>query len=248
MNYILVNNQVIEYTIIKKVNKKHITITIQPNKQIIVTSPKAVTTKEITNLLHQKSLWILKKLAEISARPSAITKQFLEGEMFPYLGNEYPLRISKYVSTNKRKGLSLHFTGRDFHAQVDAALSSADYMPLMTEQFKIWYISRGNELLTDRLSIYCPLLGLNPKRVTFKEQKRRWGSCNSSGVIYLNWRLLMAPIEIVDYVLVHELAHLKHMNHSKQFWELVESLFPDYKTAKSWLKEHGPCLTLAHNT
>ncbi len=108
---------------------------------------------------------------------------------------------------------------------------------------KKWYISKARELLAERIRIYSPLIGLSPKKLAVKEQKTRWGSCSSKGNINLNWKLVMSPLPVADYVVIHELCHLKEMNHSKKFWGIVEAIMPDYKVYRKWLKENGYTLS-----
>lgn len=87
-------------------------------------------------------------------------------------------------------------------------------------------------------------MGVTLNDVQLKEQRMRWGSCTSEGNIYLNWRIIMSPMSIIDYVLVHELAHLRYMNHSNDYWNFVRSILPDYEQRKDWLRVNGPTLTL----
>jgi predicted metal-dependent hydrolase len=87
-------------------------------------------------------------------------------------------------------------------------------------------------------------MDLKPSGAVVKEQKLRWGSCTSMGIINLNWRLFLAPMRIIDYVIVHELAHLRYHNHSKDFWNLVRSIIPDYEERKEWLRVNGPTLII----
>ena len=97
-------------------------------------------------------------------------------------------------------------------------------------------------LMEQRVAIYAPLLGRQPSKVMVREQKSRWGSCNSKGELRFNWKLIMAPPSVVDYVAVHELCHLKEMNHSAAFWKLVETLCPEHKACRQWLKDYGGLL------
>lgn len=101
-----------------------------------------------------------------------------------------------------------------------------------------WYFALAIKIINRRVNRYSRLLDLFPKEVIIKDQKKRWGSCSSSGILRFNWRIVMAPISIVDYVIVHEMCHLRIKNHSSDFWKLVSVALPDYQRRKDWLKNN----------
>lgn len=106
------------------------------------------------------------------------------------------------------------------------------------------YRNSARKVFTKRVEFYHKVTGGTYTSITIRDQKSRWGSCSSRGTLSFNYRLVFAPPAVLDYVVVHELCHLTHMNHSKDFWNMVASVMPDYKTYKNWLKEHGQELTL----
>ncbi|MDE6882701.1 MAG: M48 family metallopeptidase [Lachnospiraceae bacterium] len=106
------------------------------------------------------------------------------------------------------------------------------------------YINAAKEYFPKRTAYFHQFTGGTYKRITIRDQKTRWGSCSAKGTLSFNWRLMLAPPAILDYVVVHELCHLTHMNHSAAFWQAVESVYPDYRSARQWLKEHGQELIL----
>lgn len=108
-----------------------------------------------------------------------------------------------------------------------------------TEEEITDYRKKAEMILTERVHYYEPILGVKVNRIHIKDQKTRWGSCSSKKNVNLNWRLILAPQEVMDYVIIHELCHLIEMNHSRAFWELVESICPDYRERKQWLKENA---------
>lgn len=107
------------------------------------------------------------------------------------------------------------------------------------EALKAWLVKESGQYFTGRLDYFCKLMGLEFNRVTIRAQKTRWGSCSKKSNLNFNWKLIMAPKWVIDYVIVHEACHLRHMNHSKEFWSMVESYSKDFKTAKTWLRENG---------
>ena len=109
------------------------------------------------------------------------------------------------------------------------------------------YRNAAKEYFTKRVEHYIQITGGTYTRITIRDQKTRWGSRSSSGTLSFNYRLMYAPLKVLDYVVVHELCHITHMNHSKEFWNMVASILPDYKESRNWLKEHGRELNIEHH-
>lgn len=106
------------------------------------------------------------------------------------------------------------------------------------------YRDAARKYFTERVAYYHTLTGGRYTSITIRDQKTRWGSCSSRGTLSFNYRLIFAPPRVLDYVVVHELCHLTHMDHSKSFWDMVERIMPDYRVYKQWLRDHGQELTL----
>lgn len=249
MPIIQYNQTTIPYTLIRKPKLKNISIRINQQSEIIVTAPKYIEQTYLDEVLNKKAPWILKQLHSIAQRPVPPTPMlFQTGDTINYLGKPCKLVVhftNPIENTTTRKPIvSLEREGQTFHLTVSGDVPEAIYQESMREVFKHWFIQHGNNLVAERLELYCPVMAVRPSKVVLKEQKRRWGTCTGKGAIYLNWRLMMAPLSILDYVLVHELAHLKHPNHSKAFWGFVESIVPDYKLQKTWLRNNGSQLSL----
>ena len=121
---------------------------------------------------------------------------------------------------------------------------AADHPPL-SDKDRARYISIARDIFTRKAAYYSRIMGVSYGRITIREQKTRWGSCSSKGNLNFNWRLILAPEEVLDYVVVHELAHRREMNHSKAFYAVVESVLPDYRQARRWLRDHGDSLWTA---
>lgn len=109
----------------------------------------------------------------------------------------------------------------------------------MAQQLRFWMIDKAEELIKKRTDEYSKVIGVNYNNIRIKNTKTRWGSCSSKCNLNFNYRIIMAPEKVMDYIIVHELCHLKHMNHGKQFWETVALYMPDYKNHKDWLKVNG---------
>lgn len=120
----------------------------------------------------------------------------------------------------------------------------SDLTDIQREALEKRYLAAAKEYFPKRAAYFAPLTGGTYHRITIRDQKTRWGSCSAKGTLSFNWRLMLAPPAVLDYVIVHELCHLTHMDHSKAFWALVESVCPDYRTHRKWLKDHGQELIL----
>ena len=121
---------------------------------------------------------------------------------------------------------------------------AAEHPPL-SEKDRARYMSIARDIFTHKTAYYARIMGVSYGRITIREQKTRWGSCSSKGNLNFNWRLILAPGEVLDYVVVHELAHRREMNHSKAFYAIVESVLPDYRRARRWLRDYGDSLWTA---
>ena len=237
MYKINIEDTIINYSINKKSNIKNVTIKVKYPNIVNVVSPQSVDDEFIHNLVISKSKWILNKVNEFKNREFDNPPILLvDGDKIPYLGNYYTLKVSKEKNIIK---CSLTFNEDNFVAKVPYNMSSNEQYIKLKDLLVNWYLTEGSKLIKERLSIYSKKLNLYPYSITLKEQKTSWGTCSSKGNIYINWKILLAPLDIIDYVLVHELCHLKYMNHSKEYWSLVSTVFPNYKEKRNYLKENS---------
>lgn len=121
-------------------------------------------------------------------------------------------------------------------------MDDTEKRPPLSEKDRARYISIARDIFTKKTEYYARIMGVTFGRISIREQKTRWGSCSSKGNLNFNWRLIFAPEEVLDYIVVHELAHRREMNHSKAFYAIVENVLPDYKARRKWLREHGDSL------
>jgi len=222
----------INYTIIRRPKRKTASIVIRPDNRVEVLAPSRMPTDIIATFVQDKSAWIHKKLHfNQEIRAAFIPKTFHQDEPFSLLGKSYSLCLQQ-----GKRAIVL-----DGH---ELLVSHPAPTPATTErQINRWYRQQAEMHFKDRCHFFASMLGRHPQSVGIKSYKSRWGSCHHDGRVYFNWRLMMAPEWVIDYVVVHELCHLVHPNHSKQFWILAESTFPVCQEAKKWLKING--LTLA---
>ena len=192
-------------------------------------------------MVRKKADWIQRKANEIKAKNSKlICRQFVSGEKILYLGEEYTLEIAE-KHPGKPEVLVYEDTVTVYISQ---GLPDEDRKQVVKEALIKWYRKHFSEIVNERVEKYSLQLKAVPCRVVIKDQKTMWGSCSKKGNINLNWKLVMAPVKIIDYVVVHELCHLKFMNHSKEFWNLVASVLPNCHESRKWLKANGYKLTL----
>lgn len=227
--------------------RKNLSIQIKPSRktrqiEIFVKSNVSTEQKLVLDFLREKKSWILKSVSQLKQRvEQAQQPNILAGEKFPFLGQMLQLRF--VITPNK----NIFFSVLD--AYLNIHIPESQWNSLSEEQLAtLWpvlqkfYKREAIQLIGERMQIWTATMQLHPKQVRFKNQTTRWGSCSSKGVINLNWRLIAAPLEVIDYILIHELSHLKHMNHSSQFWELVGRYCDHVSSSEKWLKNHGHSL------
>lgn len=152
-----------------------------------------------------------------------------------YRGQEHEVRLTLY------QGSTTQIIYRDgiFNIYLNSKVAENKVAKEMSKQLRFWMIEEAAELIKKRTAEYSTILGVNYNNIRIKDTKTRWGSCSSKRNLNFNYRIIMAPDNIMDYIIIHELCHLKHMNHGKKFWETVELFMPDYKECKEWLKLNG---------
>ena len=208
-------------------NRRTLALQIAPDASLIVRAPERVSKKTILAFVQRKLKWILhhQKLARETYRPS-VKREFVNGEGFLYLGDWHTL----FVIQDVRQPLVIN--EKKF-------LLSESFLPDAKRLFEHWYRKQAYAVITDRVRRYAKTANLSFKRISITGARKRWGSCGPKGTLNFSWRLIMAPMKVVDYVIVHELAHLEERNHSRKFWDKVRLLFPNYQPAETWLKAHS---------
>jgi len=197
--------------------------------------PSKLPLRYAEDFIVKKSAWIKTKLKQQSLREPA-KKEFIDGESFLYLGLPYTFQLKE---ANSKPAITLSEKTIYCHARLNKVSKTA-----LSAAVTAWYKQQATDYLCQRTQQLSELINLKATSVTVKTYRARWGSCTIKGDIQLNWMLVMAPPEISDYVIIHELCHTRHHNHSAQFWQLVEDYYPNYKQARLWLKQNGHQLSL----
>lgn len=227
-----------DYQIIRRPRRKTASISVKPDCSVRVVVPASLPEHKIVDLVKRKSNWIINKIIHFQEiKKSHKVKEYVSGESFTYLGRNYRLKV---VSGDGDVKL---VNGR-FYVPVPSETSDKDRDSIVVQQLTNWYAEHAMDRLIEKTKRYGQQIGVSPTSVGIKGFRSRWGSCHSDGRIYFNWRIIIAPHSIVDYVVVHELCHLVHNDHGKKFWKLLESIIPDYAARKQWLKVHGSSLIL----
>jgi len=221
----------IDYAITRRPRRKTVSIIIRSDNRVDVLAPSLMPAYLIHRFVKEKQAWIQKKLQfNTDIRSGYQPKTFTTGESFELIGRTYQLQITELNTT-------IHIA--------DNQLIAPDQPPEKLKKSLItWYRQQADQHFQLRCQHFATAIAVTPASIGVKAYKSRWGSCHHDGRIYFNWRLIMAPTWISDYVIVHELCHLIHHNHSKLFWHTVEQTMPDYREAKLWLKTNGLLLDL----
>jgi len=217
----------IEIEKIIRTNRKTIALQITDNASLIVRAPYNVTEETIKNVIIKHLDWIEKRKKDLLTRdPKFVKKEFVNGEGFLYLGKSYKLKIIK----NQEKPLIF---------QDDYFFLSKEYRAIARELFIDWYKKKAYEKISERVEWYAQKRGFIYNKINITDANKSWASCSAKGNLNFSWRLIMAPLPVIDYVVVHELVHLKEKNHAKTFWNKVKMLMPDYEKYEEWLKRNG---------
>lgn len=212
-------------------NRKTAALEVNREAELIVRVPTFTTAQQVEELIREKESWIKSMQAKaMRLREENPAHKYVQGEHFLYLGEFYPL----VIVANQDQALILkgafYLDGGNGHQAKNI--------------FEDWYRTRARQVISERAASLAWKNGFTYSRLRITSAKFRWGSCGSKRSLNFSWRIVMAPLEIVDYVVVHELVHLEYRNHSRQFWRRVADIHPDYRQHRNWLTENGHRLSL----
>lgn len=215
-----------------RTKRKTIAIIVHTDGRVVVRAPLKANKKQIEAFVTSKLAWIEKHRQRVQSLVVQDTrKKFAPGEQFLYLGASYPLEFKEQLA----QGFVLLNGSFQLKQELQTNASAI---------FTRWYQVKARQIITERVTWFARRYNFKPAKIRISSARTRWGSCSSQGTLSFTWRLVMAPIEIIDYVVVHELAHLLERNHGPNFWHAVEKILPDYKEKRAWLKENGIQLSL----
>ncbi|HII01958.1 TPA: M48 family metallopeptidase [Methanosarcinaceae archaeon] len=225
----------IAYEIIYSKRRKSAAIVVRPDLKVEFRAPPGLDSETIRTMVRKKADWVLKKLDGFEGKRNLNPeKRYIDGEKFLYLGEEYPLKLT-FGGGVLSAGLEGPVLEVVIPEKVPEPLGPASVRGAVWQ----WYLGCADEKVGELVEAYSDKMGISPPSFRVKYQKRRWGSCSADNVLRINFQLMMAPPEQLEYVVVHELCHVKEKNHSKNFWALVEELMPDYRVHREGLKKEG---------
>lgn len=212
-------------------------IVIEPDGRVIVRAPETTSDERIEDIVESKRLWIYKNLAEWrDLNATRVIREFRNGEGFLYLGRSYRLLL---VSDQDEP---LLLKGGRFCLRRD--LVDKGEVPAAKAAFRDYFIVRGQERISQRVAYFAPKIGIVARKVDVRELGSRWASCSPAGNLAFHWKCMMSPPRIIDYIVVHELCHYHHLDHSDAFWNEVDKVMPDFYERKEWLRKNGAAMDL----
>ncbi|MBI5026319.1 MAG: M48 family metallopeptidase [Nitrospirae bacterium] len=249
----------INFSVKRSKRRKTVSIFVDPFEGVFLRAPLRVSLNLLSKLVHSKAIWILDKQRRINEAIGYLPKrEFVTGESFLYLGRQLRLKVLKSknklnpYNTRDTKKLDSRFHGNDifgarvavkggrFLVSINSNNNDSDRMKIIREILSHWYKRHARKVLVNRVKVYSKKLRVFIPEIILANQTKRWGSCNRKGRIRFNWHIIMAPMSLVDYVVAHEICHLKHINHSENFWKLLGRIMPDYEARRERLCKEGP--------
>ena len=219
------------YTIQRSAKRHKLTITVERDRRVVVHTPQGISDEKIRQVVASKRQWIYEKTGhpqKYRDLPHPPGKELVSGESALYLGRQYRIEV---IHTGMAE---VQFAQRFFIPATQGEKRA--------EALREWYVGKAKEKIVPRVNIHARNLGVRVAEVKIVDSRYRWGSCTVKSNVNLNWRLMKAPMFVIDYVIVHELAHLREANHTPRFWNIVRAQSPTMEKAKVWLKENGQLL------
>lgn len=240
MSVIKINGQSITYTLRLDKRRKTIQLKLLPSATVEIVTPGKLTGAEVKHIFTAKKKWLkgrLDKLASLAANP--VNQRLVSGAQILYKGEPHTLTILP----DSTKAEVVLIPGE---LQVKLPQNHADHQQALTiveQMVRAWLVDQAGDLFLDKTQQWAALIGVRPAKITIRDQKTRWGSCSSLGNINYNWRIIMAPLWVADYLVIHELCHMLIPNHSAEFWEHVSRFSPAHRECRKWLIDNGKLLS-----
>lgn len=229
-----------QYTVIRRRGRRTASITVAPDNSVTIVVPAHLTDADVAGLIRRKSPWISRKIAfNREVRQPYRRKEYVSGEAVVYLGRNYRLKVE---AGNSPAGAELK--GGRLCVTAPATLAGDAKTNWVRAQLVTWYQEHALAKVRERVALWGGRIGVKPTAVSVRDYTSRWGSCYRDRSVTLNWRIVMAPVRIIDYVVVHELCHLRHHHHAKAFWAMLALHMPDCAERKEWLRVNGGLLVV----
>ena len=221
----------INYEVVRS-RRRTADIVIERDGRVLVRAPERIPAEKIDDIIESKRYWIYKNLAEWrDLNATRVLREYRNGEGFLYLGRSYRLLLV----ANQDEPLLLK--GGRFCLRRD--LVDRGEVPAAKAAFRDYYVANGIKRINGRVEYFAPKVGVSPGRLDVRELGHRWAACSPQGNLAFHWKCMMAPPTIIDYIVVHELCHYHHLDHTEAFWNEVDKVIPQYHERKEWLRKNG---------
>jgi predicted metal-dependent hydrolase len=212
-------------------------IVIERDGRLLVRAPQSIPDERIEDMVEAKRYWIYKNLAEWrDLNATRVLREYRNGEGFLYLGRSYRLQLVAEQEEPLLLKNGSFCLRRDLVDEGAIAAAQA--------AFRDYYIARGLERIGARVGYFAPKVGVSPRRLSVRDLGNRWASCSPTGNVSFHWKCMMAPLTIIDYIVVHELCHFNHLDHTEAFWNELDKVLPTYRERKEWLRKNGAGLDI----
>jgi predicted metal-dependent hydrolase len=239
---IKLGDEMVTYTIRESKRARRLRLKIDQQNGLQVVVPSGAKPKGIETVLREHQAWVLEHLRRVNEMPTERpSRQYVTGEKLPFLGEDHELEV---ITTHAGKRTVVVRQGKLIRVRLQARIAEGHRTAVVRAVLEAWYRYQAKHYLEQRAYELAAQHGFQFGKITIRDQKTRWGSCSSKGNLNFSWRLMMAPLGAIDYLIIHELCHLREMNHSQKFWALVAYYCADYKRWKRWFKEQARLLYL----
>lgn len=223
--------------VIRRTGRKSVSVAVDLDNGVQVIAPTQAKAGYLAGVVERRAEWIVKKLADIDSVALPLKRDFVNGERYHYLGRQYELRLE---NGRRRRPPEVKLKSGRFVVAASVGRSAAKRRIVVRSALTEWYREHAATRLAERVGLYAEKLGLKPGKLIIRQPRKRWASCDKKGNLRFNWRVIMAPMVLVDYVVAHELCHLRHLDHSPAYWRMLRSVMPNFERRRERLRLTGP--------
>jgi hypothetical protein len=224
----------IAYTVRRSPRRKTVALSIDPRLGVVLVAPPDVALSRLDTVVYRRAPWIVERLRRTNRGESLPPREFVSGETFLYLGRQYRLRVVPGDDV-----LEVKLASGSLRVPIPSRLAGAQRAAAVRKSLESWYRLRAARRLPERVETWARRVAVSVPEVFVRDQQRRWASCDRGGVVRFNWRIIQAPMGLVDYVVAHELVHLRERGHTAEFWAFLGKVMPEYERRRDALRQIG---------
>lgn len=237
----------IDFTVRRSTRRATVSIAVEAAGEVVVTAPNDTTLARLEGIVRKKALWIVERRRHRDElTPLPLAREFVSGESFRYLGRQYRLKVERVAAApgvDDAVPGAVRLLGGYLRVGVPNSLQMLDQAAHVRVALVSWFQAKAADYLPDKLATWAHRVRVAVPHLIISDPPKRWGSASTAGIIRINWRAIQAPAALVEYILAHELVHLRHDDHSRAFWSALGRVMPDYDSRKDKLRALGPSLT-----